>query len=120
MFLHRLIRIAALLCSAGVASLTAPALSDSGDTVQVLHIESNSAMRALAPGVVTSIWRDAFTAPGYAPPVLYTWHPSNCSAADNRAQVQPKTGAGCWKTTQSLIPLHPIAQNIVAARMDHC
>jgi hypothetical protein len=104
MFLQRLIRIAVVLCCAGIVlwGLTAPAEADSSDsTVQGLHIESNSALRALSPGVVTRIWRDAFTTLGDAPPVLYTWNPSNCSAADNGAQVQPTTGTGCWKATLS-------------------
>jgi hypothetical protein len=60
---------------------------------------SNVALQAISvTGFVagTSITRLGFYAAGDGGAAVYTFSPSNCTAADNGAQVQPASGTGCW------------------------
>lgn len=59
------------------------------------RVATNAALKALLLPY-SRISRDGFAAAGDGGAVDYTWSPSNCTAADDGAQVQPTGRAGCW------------------------
>jgi hypothetical protein len=64
------------------------------------QVASNSALKALAAGAYTTVYRAGFYLPGDGGGAFYTWSSSACSlnagAGDNGLQVAPNTGTGCW------------------------
>lgn len=61
---------------------------------------SNAALKAIAAGAYSTVYRAGFNAQGDGGAAYYSWSTSACSlnsgAGDNGAQVAPTTGTGCW------------------------
>jgi hypothetical protein len=60
------------------------------------HVATNSALKGLTAGVVPTVIRDGYASAGDGGAAYYVWSGSNCSNADNGAQVSPNVGTGCW------------------------
>jgi hypothetical protein len=59
------------------------------------HAATNAALKTSGTWF-SAIRRNGFYAQGDGGVMDYTWSPTNCSAADDGAQVQPTGRTGCW------------------------
>ncbi len=60
------------------------------------HLPNLAALKLAKGTVGSSNFRDGFLTPGDGGLAKYNWSTSNCSAADDGAQVQPTAVTGCW------------------------
>ncbi len=59
-------------------------------------VGSNTALKAATGAVGKRLVRLGFTSPGDGGAASYNWSDTNCTAADDGAQVQPTGVTGCW------------------------
>lgn len=77
--------------SFGVISATLASLLDTAQP----RVATNAALKTIALPY-SRIRRDGFAIAGDGGAMDYTWSGSNCTAADDGAQVQPAGRTGCW------------------------
>jgi hypothetical protein len=61
-----------------------------------INVPHNVALQALSGTAGQRVLRLGFRAPGDGGMATYNWSASNCTAADNGAQIQPSGVTGCW------------------------
>ena len=84
-----------LLCN--INGITTPCL---GSVNGLATIATNAALKALAVGTYSTVYRAGFSTAGDGGAAYYNYSSSSCSlnsgAGDNGSQVAPTTGGGCW------------------------
>jgi hypothetical protein len=73
-----------------------------------LHVPSNAALKTLKGKPGSRVLRDGALTAGDGSGAPYDWSGSNCSAADDGAQVQPTGITGCWVADFSGAPPTPM------------
>jgi hypothetical protein len=62
----------------------------------IIHVSTNAALKLLAGATGRRVNRAGFYFRGDGGSANYNWSTSNCTAADDGAQVQPTAITGCW------------------------